>query len=162
MASREAVPVRLTVNDFFLGLFAALRLRGRTAFSVRDDRFDAVIKDLYDDLAARASTENLDLRFRVRPHPIYGDSRTVRKALTAAAQRRIVSFDNPEYLDVRIQLDEAEARRKLARLDVRAGLFEELAEEFLELYRDRRYGTPRDAVSAAAVPTSRTGDATGS
>jgi hypothetical protein len=130
--------VRLTANDFFLGLFCALKLRGQEAFSIRADRFDAAIKEIYDGLQANAEGEGLDLRFRVRPHAVYGDSRTVRKALTAAAQRRIISFDNPEYLDIRIQLDESDAERKLSGLPVREGLFGELADAFLATYRERR------------------------
>src|SRR4051794_32422125 len=98
--AKSALP--LTVNDFFLGLFATLRLRGQSAISIRGDRFDAVIKDLYEELERRAADENLDLRFRIRPHRMYGDSETVRKALRSAAQRRVISFDNPEYLDIRI------------------------------------------------------------
>lgn len=131
-------PTRLTANDFFLGLFSALKLRGQEAFSIRADRFDAAIKEIYDRLESSSEAEHLDLRFRVRPHSVYGDSQTVRKALTAAAQRRIISFDNPEYLDIRIQLDQSDAERKLKRLPVRAELFEELADEFLETYRERR------------------------
>jgi hypothetical protein len=131
-------PARLTANDFFLGLFSALKLRGQEAFSIRADRFDAAIKEIYDRLESSSEAEHLDLRFRVRPHSVYGDSQTVRKALTAAAQRRIISFDNPEYLDIRIQLDQSDAERKLKRLPVRAELFEELADEFLETYRERR------------------------
>jgi len=131
-------PARLTANDFFLGLFSALKLRGQEAFSIRADRFDAAIKEIYDRLESSSEAEHLDLRFRVRPHSVYGDSQTVRKALTAAAQRRIISFDNPEYLDIRIQLDQSDAERKLKRLPVRAELFEELADEFLKTYRERR------------------------
>lgn len=136
-----AARVRLTANDFFLGLFAALRRHGEGAFSVRDDRFDQVIKDLYDYLSEHADEENVDLRFHVRPHPMYGDSRTVRDALTSAAQRRIISFDNPEYLDIRIQLDDRDAARMLESLEVRPGLFDELADRFVRTYRDRRPST---------------------
>ncbi|MCW2524706.1 MAG: hypothetical protein JWO63_3041 [Frankiales bacterium] len=131
-------PVRLTANDFFLGLFAALKLRGQSLFSIRADRFDAAIKDIYDHLEAEAEEANIELRFRVRPHSMYGDSRTVRRALTAAAQRRIISFDNPEYLDIRIQLDESDAERKLERLGVPPALFDELADQFIDAYRQRR------------------------
>jgi hypothetical protein len=136
--SSTGAPVRLTANDFFLGLFATLRLRGQSAISIRGDRFDSVIKALYDELLDRSSDENLDVRFRVRPHRVYGDSDTVRKALRSAAQRRLISFDNPEYLDIRIQMDEADAARKLQRLPVAPELFDELADQFLREYRARR------------------------
>jgi hypothetical protein len=129
---------RLTANDFFTGLFSALKLRGESSFSIRDDRFDRVIKELYDEFDKRADDAGVELGFRIKPHPIYGESKTVRTALSAAAQNRIISFDNPEYLDVRIKLDEDEANRKLARLHVQPGLFEDLASDFLVLYRANR------------------------
>lgn len=144
MSVVSSQPRRLTANDFFLGLFSALRLRGEAKFSVRADRFDAAVKDIYDALQARAARDHLDLRFRVQPHAMYGDSQTVRKALTAAAQRRIISFDNPEYLDIRIQMDEDDAARKLQRLHVPDGLFEDLADQFLVAYRDRTTATAAD------------------
>ena len=138
MTTQERLPTRVTVNDFFTGLFATLKLRGQSTFSIRGDRFDAVIKELYDQLQARADDEHLDVRFRVRPHRTYGDSDTVRRALRSAAQRRIISFDNPEYLDIRIQLDESDAARKLSRLPLPSGLFDELADLFVDEYRSRR------------------------
>lgn len=130
--------VRLTANEFFLGLFSALKLRGQDAFSIRTERFDAAIKEIYDRVGEMPGGEQVSLAFRVRPHEIYGDSRTVRKALAAAAQRRVISFDNPEYLDIRIQLDDADAERKLERLHAPSELFEGLADEFLRVYRERR------------------------
>ena len=133
-----STPARLTANDFFVGLFAALREQGQTEFSIRDDRFDAAIKDLYDWFATRASDENVKLRFRVELHPMYGDSGTVRQALSAAAQRQIISFDNPEYLDIRIQIERPEAERILSGLPVREELFAELAERFADTYRESR------------------------
>jgi len=136
--SAESGPIRVTANEFFLGLFSALRLRGQDAFSIRADRFDAAIKEIYDKAGEIPGGKDLSLGFRIRPHEIYGDSRTVRRALTAAAQRRVISFDNPEYLDIRIQLDEADAERKLERLRVPDGFFDGLAAEFLRAYRDRR------------------------
>ena len=57
---------RITANDFFLGLFSALKLRGEEKFSIREDRFDAAIKAIYDELSRRSDEENLELRFRVR------------------------------------------------------------------------------------------------
>lgn len=129
---------RLTANDFFTGLFSALKLRGESSFSIRDDRFDSVIKQLYDGLESRATEEGVELAFRVKPHRIYGESKTVRMALSAAAQNRVISFDNPEYLDLRIKLDEDEAERKLQRLHVKPELFDNLASEFVQLYRATR------------------------
>jgi hypothetical protein len=136
--SASATLTRITANEFFLGLFSALRLHGQDSFSIRADRFDATIKEIYDKAGSLPGGDRISLGFRIRPHEIYGDSRTVRRALTAAAQRRVISFDNPEYLDIRIQLDEADAERKLQRLSAPDGFFDSLADEFLRAYRQRR------------------------
>lgn len=136
--SATTSPVRISANDFFLGLFSTLKLHGQSAFSIRADRFDATIKELYDRTHELPGGDRVDLGFRIRPHEIYGDSRTVRRALTAAAQRRVISFDNPEYLDIRIQLDEVDAERKLQRLNAPAGFFDSLADEFVRVYRELR------------------------
>jgi hypothetical protein len=143
MSSGDEPSARLTANDFFLGLFSALRLRGEEKFSVRADRFDAAIKEVYDTLQVRAPEAHLEVRFKVLPHAMYGDSQTVRKALTAAAQRRIISFDNPDYLDIRIQMDPDDAARKLERLPA-SELFGDLADKFLAAYRDRTVATATD------------------
>lgn len=139
--STKVTPTRITANEFFLGLFSALKLHGQDAFSIRADRFDATIKEIYDGIEELPGGDQVNLSFRVRPHEIYGDSPTVRKALTAAAQRRVISFDNPEYLDIRIQLDETDAERKLRRLSAPDGFFDSLADQFLRAYRERREPT---------------------
>jgi hypothetical protein len=138
MSTTPATGIKITANEFFLGLFAALKLQGQDAFSIRADRFDAAIKEIYENAPNLPGGDRVSLAFRVRPHEIYGDSRTVRRALTAAAQRRVISFDNPEYLDIRIQLDELDADRKLRRLGAPQGFFNGLADEFLRAYRHRR------------------------
>lgn len=138
MTAASTAEIKFSANEFFLGLFSALKLHGQDALSIRADRFDAAIKDVYEKVPDLPGGSEVNLAFRVRPHEIYGDSRTVRRALTAAAQRRVISFDNPEYLDIRIQLDELDADRKLRRLAAPDGFFDGLADEFLRAYRQRR------------------------
>ncbi len=140
--SPTAASVNFTANEFFLGLFSALKLQGQDAFSIRADRFDATIREIYEKVPDLPGGENVSLRFKVRPHEIYGDSKTVRKALSAAAQGRVISFDNPDYLDIRVQLDEVDAARKLSRLDAPNGFFDSLADEFIRVYRERREPPP--------------------
>jgi light-regulated signal transduction histidine kinase (bacteriophytochrome) len=125
---------RITADDFFAGLFAALARRGETSFSIRVDQFDPVIKNVYDDLEKRAGAEGVQLRFRIQPHPVHKDSLTVQGALARAAQRDLISFDNPEYQDIRIKLASEEAEKILAGLPGRPGLYEDLAERFVCAY----------------------------
>ncbi len=125
---------RLTADDFFAGLLAALAKRRRTVFSIRVDQFDPVVKQVYEKLAANATAEGLNLRFRIKPHPIHRDSLTIQNALARAAQRDLISFDNPEYQDIRIKLGTADADRILQGLPGRPNLYDDLAEEFLNAY----------------------------
>lgn len=128
------MPDRLTADDFFAGLLAALAKRRKTVFSIRTDQFDPVVKEVYEKLAANATAEGLNLRFRIKPHPIHRDSLTIQNALARAAQRDIISFDNPEYQDIRIKLGKKDADRILETLPGRSELYDELAEDFLNAY----------------------------
>jgi hypothetical protein len=128
------MPSRITADDFFAGLFAALAERGEKTLSIRIDQFDPVIKGLFDYLAENAEQEDVQLRFRIKPHPIHRDSLTVQGALARAAQRDLISFDNPEYQDIRIKLGTEEARRILKGLPGAPDLYERLAERFVGGY----------------------------
>jgi hypothetical protein len=93
-----------------------------------------VIKDVYDKLAERAEDEDVRLRFRINPHPIHRDSLTIQGALSRAAQRDLISFDNPEYQDIRIKLDADEAGQILESLPGGADLYRRLADDFVNQY----------------------------
>lgn len=127
---------RMTADDFFAGLFAALAVRGMISFSIRVDQFDPVVKAVFDELVERAAEKSVDLRFRIKPHPIHQDSLTVQSALARAAQRDVISFDNPEYQDIRIKLAGDEAEGILARLPGNPPLYEWIAERFVSGYSD--------------------------
>ena len=78
--------------------------------------------------------EDVDLRFRIKPHPIHRDSLTVQGALARAAQRDLISFDNPEYQDIQIKLGGEEAHEILKGLPGKPGLYDRLAENFVSGY----------------------------
>ncbi len=128
------MPERMTADDFFAGLFAALAARGETTLSIRIDKFDPVIKRVYDLLVERSDAEDIQLRFRVKPHPIHRDSLTIQGALARAAQRDLISFDNPEYQDIQIKLGGEEADQILRGLPGSPELYERLADNFLGVY----------------------------
>ena len=65
---------RLTVDDFFTGLFAGLAIRGKKTISIRNDRLDSAIASIFETLQSRAGDEDLDIRFRLRLHPVHGGS----------------------------------------------------------------------------------------
>lgn len=128
------VAERMTVDDFFAGLFAELARRRLTTFSIRVDQFDPVVKVAFDKLRAHAEERGLSIRFRINPHPVHRDSLTVQNGLARAAQRDLISFDNPEYQDIRIKLAPEEATHILAGLPGEADVYETLADEFLGAY----------------------------
>ncbi len=136
---------RLTADEFMNGLFAALALHRRSTsldnpeypdvrISIRGDRFDTAVEAVFQRLTEEAASRKIDVRFRVRLHPIHRDSAVVRDAIYAAAQSSVVSLDNPEYQDIRIRLDERQAEALLKRTPGGRDLFERLATEFLTLY----------------------------
>ncbi len=126
---------RLTADQFFQGLFAALRVRGwPDTMSVRGDRLDQALGEVFRHLMVIAQARDLDVRFRVRPHPLHGDSPTVRNMIASAADGGIISLDNPEYQDVRLALSVDEANLFLARLPGGSELFAGLADEFEKSY----------------------------
>jgi light-regulated signal transduction histidine kinase (bacteriophytochrome) len=130
------VTKRLTADDFFTGLFAALALKGEGSFSLRRTRFDEAVEKVYTDLVAHAPENDLEVRFRIYLHPVYGDSATIRDSVTRAAQRDIISFRNPEYQDIDLKLNRESAGLFLARLPASAGFFSALADRFLSSYRE--------------------------
>jgi light-regulated signal transduction histidine kinase (bacteriophytochrome) len=127
---------RLSADDFFTGLFAALALKGKSAFTLRSTRFDEAVAEAYRELREQASDSGVDVRFRIRLHPLYGDSTTIRDSLTRAAQRDLISFDNPEYQDVRLKLSSESAELFLEGLPLRRELYLHLADRFLAFYHD--------------------------
>ena len=126
----------LTADDFFTGLFAALALKGRKVFTLRSTRFDEAVSGAYEELRKRADAEGVDVGFRIFLHPIYGSSGTVRESITRAAQRDIVSFDNPEYQKIRLKVSKDNADLFLAGLPANGALYKDLAECFLSSYEE--------------------------
>lgn len=127
---------RLTADDFLTGLLAGLAIRGWKAISIRSDRFDRALSTTFTKLKELASDESLNVSFRIRPHPFHGDSTTVREAISNAAQRDLVSLDNPEFQDLRLKLSQEEAEEKFASLPAGRDFFLQLTDEFLDRYRE--------------------------
>ena len=126
---------RMTADDFFTGLFAALAVRGSDFFSIRNERFDAALAETFaNDLRPMADAEDIELDFRIRLHPIHGDSLTVRDGISNAAQRDLISLDNPEYQDIRLKLTPKDAEPILEQLPASRELFIRVADAFLLKY----------------------------
>lgn len=128
------MPTRFTSNDFFSGLFAALKTRNRTSLSIRDKRFDEAVERVFRRLGDEAAGLDLDITFRIKLNPQHGDSEAVRQGIAAAAQRDLITQDNPEYQIIRIKISQEGADRILDRLPGGRQLYLGLADQLLETY----------------------------
>ncbi|HEY3128428.1 MAG TPA: hypothetical protein VGL91_03145 [Acidobacteriota bacterium] len=140
MSTRE----NLYLPDLMTGLLSALSLRGVSTLSRRSNRLDLAFETLFHDVQKEAKKNNLKVRFRIRTHPIHGDSLEVRQALYEAAQRDLVSFDNPEFQDVRLKISSEEALLYLADLPGSTEMYERLAEQLMQYYRDQKMTESRE------------------
>ncbi|MBI2916756.1 MAG: hypothetical protein HYY01_02075 [Chloroflexi bacterium] len=125
---------RVTARDFFTGLFAALAFRGSGSISIRNDRLDRALAPVFEQFLRRAEAEDIEVDFRIRLHPIHRDSIIVRNAIYSAAQRDLISLDNPEYQDVRFKLTKEEADRVLSTLPGGKDLFLSVADSLVDSY----------------------------
>jgi hypothetical protein len=115
-------------EDFFTGIFAAFAARGITSLKL-DDRFHRAMEVAFECLFAK--TNELDVRFRIRVHPIHGDSEVVHDGLRRGASSGMLSYIGPSYREARITVEEGLAEALLAALPGGRVLYEELAEAFL-------------------------------
>ena len=131
---------RFTISDMVNGLLRILADRGYSSFVIRGDRIDAAFATAFSRLLQLAPKYDLDVRFRIAPDD-FGESEILRSALNAAAQRDIVSFDNPEYQDMRLEAQKVKSTVRLERLPSTRELYEELADAFLAAYSQSNPGT---------------------
>lgn len=115
---------RLTADQFVSGLICGLALTGCRTLPFAGTRLDEIVSGL-----AAQLEEEADLRFRIRPHFIHGDSPTLRDALAGAAQAGLISYDGPDYRLIRLRIDAEDAAELTAHLPLPAGRFAELARE---------------------------------
>lgn len=133
VATTEALSTTpLSLNQLLTGLFSVLAQRGVSTISIRTDRVDEVLVQVYNELEKRAAEEQLELTFQIR-RGLHGTSSQLRKALKLAALRDRVSIDNPEYQDVRLSATKLPYEH-LCRLPGTADLYKDLADIFLSSY----------------------------
>jgi hypothetical protein len=127
----------LYLSDLLTGLLAGLALQKVSALSIRRNQFDQALARLVEkDLGEEANKQGLSVKFRVRPHEIHGDSSAVQRALYEAAQRDLISLDNPEYQDIRLKIRPSEARSYFEGLPGTPEMYETLSSKLLQYYRE--------------------------
>jgi hypothetical protein len=126
-----SVPEELSADDFIAGLFAALAKRRVKTLSMREDNFYAGTRASFEKLQFLSGGDNaIRLNFRVILDPLYGDSSVIREALNSAIQRRLVSLDNPEFVDIRMKFGPDEAVELIDRLPGDPSWYDQLADAF--------------------------------
>lgn len=121
------------MDDFMAGLFAGLARRNVSTVSTKDPAFYRSVKAGFEKLREVLGANKSDIRldFRVFLDPLYGDSAVVRQALGSSSQQRLVSFDNPEFVDARMKFVHQEADEILEHLPGLPEWYDQVAEAFL-------------------------------
>lgn len=116
-------------QDFFAGIFAALAVRGVTTFPL-DDNFHRAMEAAFNRLRERSS--EFDVRFRIRRHPIHGDSEVVREGIASAAAGMMLVLEGPSFNVARLTMGDDFVASLLAMLPGGRALYEELASVFVD------------------------------
>ena len=125
---------KVTADDFFTGLLAGLAQGETQVWSLRGSRFDAAVALAFDVFSEMAPLSNLDVMFRIRTHKMHGDSVVVRDSLYSAAQRDLVSLDNPEFQTVRLKIGRSDGSQLLEHVPGGPHVFSKIADAFREAY----------------------------
>ena len=126
----------LYLSDFMTGLLAALTLRQVFVLSLRNHKLDHAVGKLFADLTDEAEQQGLNLRFRIRPHPVHNDSVLIQQALYEAAQRDLISLDNPEFQDIRLKISIDDATSYFDNIVGSRDMYSRLAERFIQYYQE--------------------------
>lgn len=128
------MPEKMSADQFFSGLFAALAAKGWRRIATRSEVFQQAIASTFQRLLEQACDRGIDLRFRIYLDPVHLDSLTIWDSIWTAAQRDLISLTNRELVEIEIRLSSWAAQSVLGTLPGKAGLFEELADHFVIQY----------------------------
>jgi len=121
----------VNIDDFVTGVLAACAVLGQKTLTLRDERLDRGAERAYTALKTESAARGLKLSFRIKRHPIHRDSLALRDAVFAAAQRGLVSLDNPIFTDVRLKIEKDSAEELFEHLPGTRDLYFQLAKELL-------------------------------
>lgn len=127
---------RMSDLDFVYGVihWAALSRGGKLWFNAMDERVHAGMKAAFDELRARADTENLNLRFVIQPERGSGLSGIVESRLSGLLYTPLTEGNNGSYINLVYDATNP-VSQSFYENDRRVGtpqLFADLAEIFLE------------------------------
>lgn len=124
--------VRLVTSDQFVaGIVAVLALKGRTHFNLSDTELDSKFQSAFEDLVNAEGGYQLRPNFSFYVDPYHGDSVCLRDTLSAARDKKLVSYNNPTFHTFDVELTVERAEQYLSR--------NPLPREFLEKVVDEHF-----------------------
>lgn len=124
---------RLTFDDLVAGISSALVLRDIDLLENSDERLAHAFKKAADFLQEKAERYGLQIRFRIYPHQIHGDSETVNRGILQAAQDGLLVFPQPGR-SLRFTMDKQMAQAVLSGLPGGPDLYKDASSVFFDSY----------------------------
>lgn len=131
--ANTAVP-QVSLDDFLTGFVAGLAKSDVHVVVLQGRRFHAAVRAAFEVLKARAAADGTGVNFTVRLNEFHGDSPDVNQAITRAAQRNIISFDNPFFVNMRLKIPAGRADAFLQNLPGTPEMYVAAADKFLDEY----------------------------
>lgn len=130
-------PARLVgPSDFFTGFFAALAILTPHEIYRCDTKFDQALAAAFEKFVAHSNDSGFEVTFSIRPHAVYGDSSLVQEGIAGAIRRALISLFNPTFQRFKLLPDAEEAQEILGFVPGGNHLYEILATNFLEEYKN--------------------------
>jgi hypothetical protein len=108
MTTPSATLTVVRVDDFVAAMIVGLAQYGYATLDLRAKSLYVAFKEAYRAMKASAPPE-VELRFSIFLDEVHGSSPEVRRSLARAADRGLVSLDNPVYLRMRIAIPRNQA-----------------------------------------------------
>lgn len=127
---------KLRIDDLMTGLIAALAIKGITSLSLRNNRLDKALAAILPAIEQQAKKFDLPVSLNIYLDSIHKDSPVVQDALYGAAQRNLISLDNPSFTSMRLKIGSDEAWQYLNSLPGSPELYLTLCSDVLSKYND--------------------------
>jgi len=129
---------RVTVGEFFSGLFAALAEQGHRQIYRCGGRFNEAVEAAFKTFREGIAKQGLKPSFLIILHPFYGDAEAIEQGLIASVTRDLISHLNPSFEQFQLNLAPEEAGEILETLPGGADVYRALAEKFFEHYSQEK------------------------
>ncbi len=125
---------RVTVGEFFSGLFAALADQGHRQVYRCGERFNEAVTVAFKSFDEEIASQGFKPSFVIILNPFYGDSEAIEQGLIASVTRDLISHLNPSFEQFQLNLAPEEASEILKTLPGGPELYRSVAEKFFDHY----------------------------